>query len=658
MEDCGSIVPNFDPYEGEKHVIAAAKHVVKALVASKNVSNDLRKILVDLDTHLSTMTKLTACDAGGTSEADDRIICAQKKVINWQCEARGSRDVEDRLIHAQKKVISWQSNQSMLWDSGPLETSEYLQAVDEVRRLAETLGSLLSNTNGKEKELLDRAQGVLQVAMARLEEELIYVLSQNTQCFEPECPSLHSCEENGTYAESDLSTEGNSVGDTSRRESTGTGSEEYIIDLIHPDVISDIKSIANVMFASNYDQEFCEAFVSFWKHALEEYLIILGVDLLSIGDILKMDWSSLNCRIKKWCRAMKIIIRSFLASEKRLFDQVLGKFQSISSTCLVDATKASMLCLLNFGEAIVIGSHQPERFFRVIGMYEVLANLLQDIDAIFVEEEGSFLRTEFRKLLTKLGDSVRATILQFGNKIASCTSVTPFPKGGIHHITKYVMNYIKALAEYSDTLNLLLEEATDAENRQNISSDVLCPVARCLRSVTLMLETNLDNKSNLYRNSSLKHFFLMNNIHYMVKKVDDPKLATFFGHEWIQKHIRKFQHHATSYGRATWSPVLSLLRDDGNSGKANLKERYRVFNIAFEEVYKSQTGWFVPDSQLREDLQIKTSQMVIPAYRAFTGRASKSIGDRYAKYTTDDLEKYVMDLFEGSPKTMHTFWKR
>uniref|UniRef100_A0A5B6ZJ43 Exocyst subunit Exo70 family protein n=1 Tax=Davidia involucrata TaxID=16924 RepID=A0A5B6ZJ43_DAVIN len=625
MGDCESIIPTYD---AEQHVIAAALHIVKALGVSKNLSGDMRKILTEFETHFSTMTKLTESNTRLTSEAEDRLKCAQEK------------------------VMSWRSKQLMIWDSGPKEASEYLQAVDEVRRLTESLGSLLSNNNGKPKELLDRAHSVLQMAMVRLEEELMHILARNKQFFGPRCMSFHSYEEGVVFDESIVSTEDDSVEDTSRGESSGTESEEYIMDSVHPGVVSDIKSIATVMFASNYDQEFCQAFTSFWRDALDEYLIICKMEKLSIEDVLKMEWSSLNHKIKKWCRAMKSVIQSYLASEKWLFNQVLGEFGSVSSICFFEASKASMLCLLNFGEAISIGPHPPERLFCLINMYEVLADLLQDIDALFLEEVGSFIRIEFHELLRRLGDSVRATFVGFGNQVALNTSTTPFPKGGIHPLTKYVMNYIRTLAGYGDTLNLLLE-GQDREDGQNISSHIFGPMAHHFQSVTSILEANLDNKSNLYKNGSLKHIFMMNNIHYMVEKVKSSELRTYFGDEWIRKHIGKFQQHATSYERATWSSVLSLLRDDGTSGKAILRERCRDFSIAFEEVYKSHTGWSIPDPQLREDLRISTSQRVILAYRTFVGRISSSISDKYIKYTADELENYILDLFEGSPRSLH-----
>lgn len=50
------IVPSHDPCEGDQHVIAATRHVMKALVLTKNMSKDLRKILVDFDMRLSAIT--------------------------------------------------------------------------------------------------------------------------------------------------------------------------------------------------------------------------------------------------------------------------------------------------------------------------------------------------------------------------------------------------------------------------------------------------------------------------------------------------------------------------------------------------------------------------------------------------------------------------
>jgi len=156
----------------------------------------------------------------------------------------------------------------------------------------------------------------------------------------------------------------------------------------------------------------------------------------------------------------------------------------------------------------------------------------------------------------------------------------------------------------------------------------------------------------------------MNNILYIVQKVKDSDLGKLLGDHWIRKHRGQIRQHSTSYLRASWGRVLSCLRDEGiggstgNASKVALKERFKNFNACFEEIYRIQTGWKVPDEQLREELRISISEKVLPAYRSFLGRFRNQLesgrnAGKYIKYTPEDLENYVSELFEGSPGVMH-----
>ena len=642
MSDFSSVL---SPHEGEIHVIAAAQHIVKALGANKNLDDELRKILSQLDSHLSAMTVLTT-ESRGT----------------------GFREVEEQLKYAEEKIRGWESNQSLLWDSDefdPLEASEFLKAIDEIQALIEGLRSLSVNGNRKQKELLNRADSILQMAMSRLEKETIHILVKHKQYFQPKNMSFRSCALDVLYDESFVSVEDIPSEEALQRNSREKESDEYIFDLVHPQVIPHLKSIANVMFGVNYGQEFCQAFIRVRRDALEEYLVILKVENFSIEDVLKMEWSSLNYEIKKWVRAMNIIIR-YLASEKQLCDQILGDYGFVNPLCFVEISKASLAHLLNFGEAIAMGTHEPEKLFRLLDMYEVVADNLLDIDALFSEEAGTAVRLEFRELLRSLGDSGRATFLKFGNAIAANASTRPFLGGGIHPLTKYVMNYIKTLTMYCNTLNVLLkdQEAADPnpvvepENGQGVSSITHCQMACHFRSITATLESNLDSKSKLFKDGVLQHIFLMNNFHYMVRKVKSGELRLFFGDEWIKEHIVKYKQHAMSYERANWNSVLSFLKDGDSPGLCSASKAIRGFTIAFEEVYKNQTGWSIPDPELREDLQISTSQKVIHAYRSFMGRKSSSISEKYIRHSPDDLQNYILDLFNGSPRILHSSRKK
>ncbi|EEF34752.1 exocyst complex component EXO70E2 [Ricinus communis] len=650
MGEYGSVLPEF---EREEDLIAAAKHIARALGSKKNLTDDAKKILADLGSQLSNIT-----------------------IINEDKVERVS-EIEERLNVVQEKIMSWESDQSVIWDSGPNEAAEYLNAADEARKLTEKLEALSLNKDDGEKELLRRAHDTLQIAMARLEEEFKHMLVQNRQPFEPEHVSFRSSEEDTADFSSVISLGDDSVEESMHRDSISRNSEDYIIDLVHPEVISELRCIANLMFISSYDHECSQAYINVRRDALDECLFILEMEKFSIEDVLKLEWGSLNSKIKRWVRAMKIFVRVYLASEKWLAEQILGEIGTVNLVCFTEASKASILQLLNFGEAVSIGPHKPEKLFPILDMYEVLADLLPDIDSLYSNEAGFCVRTDCREVLRQLGDSVKAAFHEFENAIATNVSPNPFAGGGIHHLTRYVMNYLNTLTDYRETLHFLLKDR-DGEHRISLSPDNSPPgeeenasrntynassMSLHFRSVASILECNLEDKAKLYRDPSLQQVFMMNNIHYMAQKVKNSELRHIFGDDWTRKHNWKFQQHAMNYERSTWSSVLSLLRDEGNSNsdsvsKTHLKERFRNFYLAFEEVYRTQTAWLIPDAQLREDLQISTSLKVIQAYRTFVGRNSNHISDKHIKYSADDLQNFLLDLFQGSQRSLHNPHRR
>ncbi|PON46178.1 Exocyst complex protein [Parasponia andersonii] len=651
MADFKSVFPES---EGEEKLIAAAKHIARELESNKDLTDEARRILVDLGARLSSIST--------TNERSGEKIC----------------DIENQLDAVQERVMNWEADQSMIWDSRLDEGFECLNAAEEAWKLTERLESLSLNKdewdNDQKNELQRRAHDVLQTAMARLEEEFRYMLVQSRQAYEPERMSFRSSEED-TLDESSINSFGfDSVEESLQRDSLSRISDEFVVDLVHPDVVPELRSIANLMFNSKYDHECTQAYTSVRKDALDECLFILEMEKLSIEDVMRTEWASLNSKIKRWIRAMKIFVRVYLASEKWLCEQIFGELGPISLDCFVELSKTSMLQLLNFVEAMSIGPQQPEKLFRILDMYEVLADLFPDIEALYMGKAGSSITMECHEVLSRLGDCVRATFIEFENAIASNHSANPISGGGIHPLTRYVMNYIRTLTDYSETLNLLfkghdeegdhiaiLSPETSPNAREEKDKTRVSPMARCLISAGTVLERNLESRSKLYKDVSLQHLFLMNNIHYMAQKVKGSELRPIFGDDWIRKHNWKFQQHAMDYQRASWGSILSLFKDEGiqNPGSSSiskvlLKERFRSFYLVFEEIYRTQTGWVIPDAELREDLRISTSLKVIQAYRTFEGRHKFHLSDKHIKYSAGDLENHLLDLFEGSPKTLHS----
>ncbi|XP_047337889.1 exocyst complex component EXO70E2-like [Impatiens glandulifera] len=593
-------------YGGEEHVFAAARYMIKALGASKTINDDVRKLLNDLDSHLSLLTKLPEDDSDETKQ------------------------LKKRLKSVKERILIWESNKSKIWDLGADKFAEYLQAVQDVRSLTDSLRNLLPN--GIIDMEINQSHDVIQLAMLRVEDELVHILTQNRLFLELDCFSPHSFEEETDYEEW-------TIYNLCEEE------ELRLADLINPDVVPIIKSIANTMFSSSYDHEFCDAFVAFWKTELEEYLVAFDIGSLTIDELLKMEWLQLISKVKNWIRNLKNII-VFLASSKRLFNLTLGEFGPISGESFIRSSKGSMIFLLNFGVALATYPHEPERLFDILHIYESLANLVHYIDTLFSEPSGALIRTEWNNLLERIGESAKATFMKFNTAVASKTSTTPFPGGGVHHMTKYVTNYINTVTGFSVTLDILLK---GDDGQTDLSSHLLALMST--------LEMSLEIKSRLYKDSSLKHIFMMNNIHYMVEKVNGKPPLKFLGDEWVKEHTMKFQQHATSYERVTWNRILDLLRVEENmSRKVNLKQRFKEFNDVFDDVYKTQASWLIPNPELRKDLRISISQKVVVAYRGFIGR--RLVAEKYIKYKEDDLEDCILNLFEGWAMSMRKSQRR
>lgn len=660
MADINSAIPEL---EGDGNLISAAQQIVKAIGLKKNLTDVERKVLAELGSKLSNIIPFSD---ESKAEAISRI-----EVIS---------EIEERFYALRERIMSWEADESMIWEAGLEEISEYLKAVSDAQELIRSLeGSLSSSKDDEKSDILRRVYDVLQTSMVRLEEEFIHILVQNQQTFEPERMSFRSSEEDIVDEASIISIEEDSGDDVPQRDSITKGSEEYLIDLVCPNVIPYLKRIANLMFVSKHDQECSQAFICVRKDALDECLRILEIQKLSIEDVLRMEWASLASKIKRWVWAIRVFVRVYLNSEKWLHDQIFGELGVVHSFCFIEASKASILRLLNFGAAVAISPRKPEKLFGILGMYEVLVDLLPSIETLYPDEAGSCVSSEYYEVISSLGDSVRATFLDFENAIASNASVNPFAGGGIHPLTRYVMNYIRILTDYCETLNLLLEDRVPEDriygsadtsptlggDKSPISSSSYSASSMALHFQTLMsiLESNLETKSKLYKDAALQHFFLMNNIHYMAEKVKGSELRSIFGDKWIRKHNWKFQQHAMNYERATWSSILCLLKDgnqnsNSNSSKTLLKDKLKSFYLGFEEVYKTQTSWLIRDPQLREDLQISTSSRIVLAYRTFVGRPNLNISEKHIKYSADELQNYILDLFEGSQRSLPHCYKR
>ncbi|KAJ4960172.1 hypothetical protein NE237_020082 [Protea cynaroides] len=638
--------------DGDERVMATAQQILKSLGTRKNDTEDMILILSSFDNRLSAITELLSKGGGaaGVSKTEDRLESAEKVVLRWDSKS-------DTPHH-----------HSSPWEDSPDEAAEYLSAIDEILRLTEDL------TLTSDSEIMDRAESVLQLAMSRLEDEFRHILIRNTVPLDARrlYGLIRRLSLSFTLNDGDIDDLESYVEDEHGSFSEGRGGssgDDHCVDLVNPDAIADLEEIADRMIRSKYEKECYQVYSSVRRDVLEECLGILGIEKLSIEEVQRIEWRLLDEKMKKWIQAVKIVIRVLLPSEKRLCEQVFGGSELIRELCFTEGAKGCMLQLLNFGHAIAIGQRSPERLSRILDMYEALSDALPELQVLFSDDSGDFVYSEAQDILARLGEAAKGTFAELQNAVQSEASQKQKPtQCDIHPVTRYVMNYMKLLVDYSDSLNGLLEDSEDGVERDddNLQPARMSPVGRRLLSLISSLESNLEEKSKLYEDIAMQYIFLMNNILYIVQKVKGSELGKLLGDQWVRKRRGQIRQYSTSYLRASWSKVLSCLKDEGiggggsssNVSKPALKERFKNFNLGFEEIYRTQTAWKVPDPQLREELRLLISEKVIPAYRSFLGRFGNHLeggrhAGKYIKYTAEDLEDYLLDLFEGSPGVIH-----
>ncbi|KAM3308264.1 exocyst complex component EXO70A1 [Capsicum chacoense] len=578
---------------------------------------------------------------------------------------------------AEKIILRWDSTASedarekMIFAGDRHEIDRYLQAVDEIQRSMES--ATLSDDHSK-------ANSAIQIAMARLEDEFRNILIAHTTPIEADSltdssPLPGDDSEDDSPLTKDLEHQERSTSSVSYR-STNSIRE---IDLMPYNAIYDLRCIAERMILAGYLRECIQVYGSVRKSAVDSSYRKLGIEKLSIGDIQRLEWETLETKIRRWIRAAKVCVRILFASEKKLCEQIFeGLATATDDSCFMETIKGPAIQLFNFAEAISISRRSPEKLFKILDLHDALSDLLVDIEIVFDSKSSESIRVQAVEILSRLAEAARGILSEFENAVLREPSKVPVPGGTIHPLTRYVMNYISLISDYKQTMSELIVSKPSTGSRYSsdpntpdmdfVDVESQTPLALHLIWIAVILQFNLEGKSKCYRDTSLAHLFMMNNVHYIVQKIKgSPELREMVGDDCLRKLTGKFRQAATTYQRATWVNVLHCLRDEGLHVKGNfssgvsksaLRERFKTFNAMFEEVHRTQSTWLIPDTQLREELRISISEKLIPAYRSFLGRFRSHIEsgrhpENYIKYSGEDIETAVLDFFEGYQVSQH-----
>ncbi|XP_020272304.1 exocyst complex component EXO70A1-like isoform X2 [Asparagus officinalis] len=557
-----------------------------------------------------------------------------------------------RLFSAESKILK-----------GPHEDLEsYLEAIDQLRANVRFFNSnkSLKSSDG----LLNHANNLLAKAVLKLEEEFKQLLSSYSKPVEPD--HLFDCLPN-SLRPSPENEGGKSPSNTNQSDDQIKSLETAVYKpptLIPPRVLPLLHDLAEQMVQAGKQQQCLNIYSETRASALELSLRKLGVEKLSKDDVQKMQWEVLEAKIGNWIHFMRIAVKLLFAAERKICDQIFeGISNALKDRCFAEVTTNSVLMLLSFGEAIAKSKRSPEKLFVLLDMYEIMRELQPEIEAIFEGKACADMRGASLSLTRRLAQTAQETFGDFEEAVEKDATKTSVQDGTVHPLTSYVINYVKFLFDYQSTLKQLFQEF---ETEENSNSQLAIVTMRIMQA----LQSNLDGKSKQYRDPALTHLFLMNNIHYMVRSVRRSEAKDLLGDDWVQRHRRVVQQNANQYKRVAWAKILqslsaqgltssgggSAVGGDGSSSsgvsRSAIKERFKSFNVQFEELHQRQTQWTVPDPELRESLRLAVAEVLLPAYRSFIKRFGPLVEggknpQKYIKYTAEDLDRMLGEFFEG-----------
>ncbi|KAF3432346.1 hypothetical protein FNV43_RR27086 [Rhamnella rubrinervis] len=566
---------------------------------------------------------------------------------------------------------------SMRFGKDPEKDSSFLNALKRISGLSRKLGEFPSNPSMA--STLNRTSSILQKAMSFLDEEFRLLLDDTKANRESDekiqKPTKQSSFNNLNNLESDRCL----LEDRTNNNESSQEEDEY--PGFSPETISNMNKIATAMISAGYETECCMAFSISRRTAFRSALDKLGYDHLSIDDIHKMSWESLEGEIATWITVVKQCSSVLFVGERKLCDTIFSSNRTMSRSLFSNLARAVAIQILNFAEAVVLTKRAAEKLFKILDMYETLRDLIPAISESYPEGEVSNeLFSEATAAKSRLGEVAVSIFCELENSIKNDIGKTPVASGAVHPLTRYVVNYLKYACDlYKDTLEqafqLHLKMADKpkedvAEDQKARGKDdkedgttKTSPFQAQLMSVMELLDSNIEMKSKLYRDPSLRCIFMMNNGRYILQKIKgSTEIHQLMGNTWCRKRSSGLRLYHKNYQRETWSKVLQCLSHEGlqvngKISKPVLKERFKSFNTMFEEIHKTQSSWVVSDEQLQSELRVSVSAVMIPAYRSFLGRFKQYLdpgrqAEKYIKYQPEDIENMIEDLFDGNATSM------
>ncbi|CAH1274439.1 EXOC7 [Branchiostoma lanceolatum] len=244
------------------------------------------------------------------------------------------------------------------------------------------------------------------------------------------------------------------------------------------------------------------------------------------------------------------------------------------------------------------------------------------------------------------------------------------PKDGtVHELTSNAMIFLQNLLEYLHTAGGMLAAQDPGQLKAAEVNERKLSIY--IGKVLGALQLNLENKAKGYDDPALTAIFLLNNYHYILKSLKSSGLLRvvvlqtgdieehyediireqkrLYSKSWsgVLRHVLEISGKTVSQQRA--APQMGKLKD---KERQTIKDRFKGFNQEFDDIYRTQKGYAIPDHELRQSLRNENKEFILPAYTAFREKYEPmqftKNPEKYIKYTVEEVSATIDRFFDLS----------
>jgi exocyst complex protein 7 len=414
-----------------------------------------------------------------------------------------------------------------------------------------------------------------------------------------------------------------------------------------PTIQKKLQAIVETLNSHNQLGMCISVYVDVRSSNAKQSLQALGLDYLEM--------SKFDDHIEQWSKHLVLAVKHLFELEYRLCREVfknIGGGPDVGMRCFAKiAAQSGILAFLQFGKHVTQSNKDPIMLLKLLDMFASLDNLRIDFNRLFGGEDCTEIQKLTRDLVKRIVDGACQIFWQLPLQVGLQGRSSPPSDGSLPWLVSSVTSYCNQLLgdEYRPLLAQVLVIHHSWKQESYEEGLISYQVCKIMKEIGL----NLDRWSKDYEDISLSYLFMMNN-HCHFWNLKGTKLGEVMGDSWLTAHGQYTDYYAALYLRESWGNVVTLVVTQKGAGQDLVKKRLKAFNEAFDERYKKQSKWIIPNENLRKKVCQHLQQAILPVYGSYMQNYRLLVEQddatpcpsKYVKYSVQNLEKLLSCMFQ------------